>query len=146
MLHTVHLESNAITRVGDNTFGGFIRVRYLSLQNNPLRSLPRNAFWGMVALDQLDLSRCSLTKLEDGTFRDQASLTYLVMNGNKQLNAVCIVPCRIDLSIRILECLPFAPQHARVCTCICACACACVCACVCTCEHMCTPVFHATAV
>ncbi|OWF50124.1 carboxypeptidase N subunit 2-like [Mizuhopecten yessoensis] len=82
-VRNLYLSSNSITGIEENAFASLApQLERLVLSKNPLRSIPLHVFDGLYRLIYLNLSTCSLTKLEDLQFQSLQSLRSLDLSIN----------------------------------------------------------------
>ncbi|XP_060063156.1 carboxypeptidase N subunit 2-like [Ylistrum balloti] len=82
-VRNLYLSSNSITSIEENALASLApQLERLVLSKNPLRSIPLHVFDGLYRLIYLNLSTCSLSKLEDLQFQSLQSLRSLDLSIN----------------------------------------------------------------
>ncbi|XP_069112156.1 leucine-rich repeat-containing protein 15-like [Argopecten irradians] len=82
-IRNLYLSSNSITSIEENAFASLApQLERLVLSRNPLQSIPLHVFDGLYRLIYLNLSTCSLSKLEDLQFQSLQTLRSLDLSIN----------------------------------------------------------------
>ncbi|XP_033754548.1 carboxypeptidase N subunit 2-like [Pecten maximus] len=82
-IRNLYLSSNSVTSIEENALASLApQLERLVLSKNPLQSIPLHVFDGLYRLIYLNLSTCSLTKLEDLQFQSLQSLRSLDLSMN----------------------------------------------------------------
>ncbi|OCT84884.1 slit homolog 3 protein [Xenopus laevis] len=89
-------------------------VHFLNLSHNPLKVLPSRAFQNLPHLQTLDLSSCSIVRLDPHVFKGLNSLKTLILKNNSfRAFSLADLPIltRLDLRETLLTSHPFQNTH-----------------------------------
>ncbi|TWW72362.1 Leucine-rich repeat and fibronectin type-III domain-containing protein 5 [Takifugu flavidus] len=81
-LRALHLNSNRLTRIGNDTFIGMSKLHHLILNNNQLMMIHQGAFNDLLALEELDLSYNNLDSIPWEAIQKMTSLHTLSLDHN----------------------------------------------------------------
>ena len=96
-----------ITALQSGDFADLTGLTMLSLNNNPLTTLPADIFAGLMALARLDLSGNSLSSLNPATFAGLTMLEQLNLNRNQ----LTTLPAAIFNDLEMLEILDLSDNQ-----------------------------------
>ncbi|CAF96410.1 unnamed protein product, partial [Tetraodon nigroviridis] len=81
-LRALHLNSNRLTRISNDTFSGMSKLHHLILNNNQLVLIHQGAFNDLLALEELDLSYNNLDSIPWEAIQKMISLHTLSLDHN----------------------------------------------------------------
>lgn len=99
-VRNLYLSSNSITSIAENAFASLApQLERLELSKNPLQTIPFHVFDGLYRLIYLNLSTCSLTRLDDLQFQSLQSLRSLDLS----VNSLQSIPDNVVRTFRHLQ-------------------------------------------